>query len=104
MDREEYKVRQFARNYSAGDGLLGSYVRTSKGRTRRRGLTMEQHTLYVVVNSAGEYFRWVNPGINWYEWGEVYDAHLYLTRSYAEHRADLVGGTVKRVTITIEED
>jgi hypothetical protein len=103
MDREEYKVRQFARNYSAGESTLN--------RPRRRGLTMKQHTFYVVVNSAGEYLyedtatddRGHDLGYPIHLFGPFHFA-LLMSKTYAQKKANLFGGTVKRVTITIEED
>lgn len=99
MDREEYKARQFARNYGAGESTLGK-------------VTGMKYIFYVVKNEAGEYL-YIDTATDDRGYDLDYDvghfvpihlANIFNTFSAAENAAIEYGGTVKRVSITIEED
>lgn len=69
---------------------------------------MEQRTFYVVVNSAGHYLRW-HKWPNAYEWVEsftlatIWEDYEQLSAEYHALFHSGGEGTVKRVTITIED-
>lgn len=68
---------------------------------------MKQETYYIVVNDKGEYlsFNFYRETTKQWDWTKkICRAHMFNHDDVAAEQAYFYNGTVKRVSITIEED
>jgi hypothetical protein len=68
---------------------------------------MEQKTFYAIVGPDNK-FLLCDFNVKWeeweYSWDDIPDLYTQDMLKFAQQKAAEKGGTVKRVTITIEED